>query len=135
MSADDGVCDLLAVCTVLVPLAAVGGDGLPVAGDEAPCPLAVCALVDLDELRGDGTAVILTTHLLDDAQRLADQVVIVDEGQVRACGSVQELIDGDGRSEMMMKTAPGTKTTRAPSSTTAMPAFSRSAATGASRSL
>ena len=52
----------------------------------------------IDELRGDGTAVILTTHLLDDAQRLADQVVIVDEGQVRACGSVQELIDGDGRS-------------------------------------
>lgn len=52
----------------------------------------------IHELRGDGTAVILTTHLLDDAQRLADQVVIVDEGRVRACGSVQELIDGDGRS-------------------------------------
>lgn len=50
------------------------------------------------ELRGSGTAVILTTHLLDDAQRLADQVVIVDEGRVRACGSVRELIDGDGRS-------------------------------------
>lgn len=47
------------------------------------------------QLREQGTAVVLTTHLLDDAQRLADHVVIVDRGTVRASGTVAELIAGD----------------------------------------
>lgn len=50
----------------------------------------------ITELRQEGTAVVLTTHLLDDAQRLADHVVIVDRGTVRASGTVAELIAGDG---------------------------------------
>lgn len=46
-------------------------------------------------LKERGTAVVLTTHLLDDAQRLADHVVIVDRGTVRKSGTVAELIAGD----------------------------------------
>lgn len=50
----------------------------------------------IGQLKEEGTAVVLTTHLLDDAQRLADRVVIVDRGTVRAAGTVAELIAGDG---------------------------------------
>lgn len=43
------------------------------------------------ELRSAGVAIILTTHLLDDAQRLADQVVLLRQGQVERAGTVSEL--------------------------------------------
>ncbi|WP_144792412.1 ABC transporter ATP-binding protein [Kocuria palustris] len=68
----------------------------PSAGLDPQSRAAVFELID--EQRASGTAVVLTTHLLDDAQRLADHVVIVDGGTVRAAGSVTELIAGDGRS-------------------------------------
>lgn len=45
------------------------------------------------ELREAGKAIILTTHLLDDAQRLADYVYIVDKGESVAEGTVQELLE------------------------------------------
>lgn len=52
-------------------------------------------------LKQRGTAVVLTTHLLDDAQRLADHVVIVDRGTVRKSGTVAELIAGDDSTGML----------------------------------
>ncbi|WP_425956792.1 ABC transporter ATP-binding protein [Xylanimonas sp. McL0601] len=48
---------------------------------------------------GDGMTVLLTTHYLDEADRLADQVVIVDHGRVITRGTPDELKDqlhGDG---------------------------------------
>lgn len=45
----------------------------------------------IQELRAEGMAIILTTHLLDDAQRLADCVYIIDGGKTVAHGSVAEL--------------------------------------------
>ncbi|AJT40878.1 ABC transporter ATP-binding protein [Psychromicrobium lacuslunae] len=44
------------------------------------------------KLRSDGLAVVLTTHLLDDAQRLADYVYILDDGRTVAEGTVPELL-------------------------------------------
>jgi ABC-2 type transport system ATP-binding protein len=44
------------------------------------------------ELRQEGLAIILTTHLLDDAQKLADYVYIVDNGSSAAAGTVPELL-------------------------------------------
>lgn len=46
----------------------------------------------IKELRDAGKAIILTTHLLDDAQRLADYIYIVDKGQSVAEGTVQDLL-------------------------------------------
>lgn len=46
-------------------------------------------------LRRDGVAVLLTTHLMEEAEALADDVVIVDHGRVVAHGSPQTLTAGE----------------------------------------
>ncbi|MGC5629696.1 ABC transporter ATP-binding protein [Georgenia sp. Z1344] len=43
------------------------------------------------ELRADGVAIVLTTHLMDDAEQLADEVVVVDAGKVVASGAPGDL--------------------------------------------
>jgi ABC-2 type transport system ATP-binding protein len=43
------------------------------------------------ELRAAGVAVVLTTHLLDEAEQLADEIVIVDAGRVVASGTPESL--------------------------------------------
>ncbi len=48
------------------------------------------------ELRDDGVAVLLTTHLMDEAEALADAVVVVDHGTVIARGTVGELTRSTG---------------------------------------
>jgi ABC-2 type transport system ATP-binding protein len=42
-------------------------------------------------LRTDGVSVLLTTHLMEEAEALADHVVIIDRGRVAAKGSPAEL--------------------------------------------
>lgn len=49
----------------------------------------------IGELRDSGMGIILTTHLMDDAQRLADYVYIIDGGRNVAEGTVQELLRRD----------------------------------------
>ncbi|WP_211880574.1 ABC transporter ATP-binding protein [Pseudarthrobacter albicanus] len=44
------------------------------------------------ELRDRGMGIILTTHLMDDAQRLADYVYIIDAGRNVAEGTVAQLL-------------------------------------------
>ncbi|WP_055587857.1 ABC transporter ATP-binding protein [Peterkaempfera griseoplana] len=49
------------------------------------------------DLRADGVTVVLTTHAMEEAEQLADQVAIVDGGRVIAQGSPAELVrSGDG---------------------------------------
>ncbi|MBO3087379.1 ABC transporter ATP-binding protein [Cellulomonas dongxiuzhuiae] len=62
----------------------------PSAGMDPQSRLAVWELVR--ELRDGGAAVILTTHLMEEAEDLADHVVVVDHGRVLAQGSVPELL-------------------------------------------
>jgi ABC-2 type transport system ATP-binding protein len=47
------------------------------------------------ELRDGGMGIILTTHLMDDAQRLADYVYIIDAGRNVAEGTVAQLLQRD----------------------------------------
>jgi ABC-2 type transport system ATP-binding protein len=42
--------------------------------------------------RGAGVAVVLTTHYLDEAEQLADHVVIIDSGRSIAAGRPDELV-------------------------------------------
>ncbi|MER5492778.1 ABC transporter ATP-binding protein [Streptomyces sp. NPDC002490] len=46
------------------------------------------------ELRGDGVSVVLTTHHMDEAEQLADDVAIIDAGRVIAQGSPEQLCRG-----------------------------------------
>lgn len=62
----------------------------PTAGMDAQSRLAVWDLVNA--LKRDGTTIVLTTHLMDEAETLADHVVIIDRGQVVADGPLSELI-------------------------------------------
>jgi ABC-2 type transport system ATP-binding protein len=48
----------------------------------------------LEELRADGVTVVLTTHYMDEAERLADRVHIIDRGRLVASGTPLELIRG-----------------------------------------
>jgi ABC-2 type transport system ATP-binding protein len=48
----------------------------------------------LDELRTDGVTVVLTTHYMDEAERLADQIHIIDRGRLITSGSPLELTRG-----------------------------------------
>ncbi|HEX5204969.1 MAG TPA: ABC transporter ATP-binding protein, partial [Actinoplanes sp.] len=50
----------------------------------------------IEQLRADGVSVLLTTHLLDEAERLADDVVIMREGRVAATGTPGELTAAAG---------------------------------------
>ena len=45
----------------------------------------------LEEIRADGVTVVLTTHNMDEAERLADQIHIIDRGQLVASGTPGEL--------------------------------------------
>ena len=57
-------------------------------------------------LRRDGVAVLLTTHLMEEAEALADHVVIVDRGRVVAEGSPVQLTSG-GDQELRFRARPG----------------------------
>lgn len=46
----------------------------------------------INRLREQGRTVLLTTHYMDEAQRLCDRVAIFNEGQVIALGSPDQLI-------------------------------------------
>jgi ABC-2 type transport system ATP-binding protein len=48
----------------------------------------------LAELRREGASVVMTTHYLEEAEELADHVVIVDQGTVLAEGSPDTLTHG-----------------------------------------
>ena len=48
----------------------------------------------LTELRDDGVTVVLTTHYMDEAERLADQIHIIDRGRLIASGTPIQLTRG-----------------------------------------
>ena len=46
----------------------------------------------VESLRAQGRTILLTTHYMDEAERLCDRVAIVDHGRVIALGTPRELI-------------------------------------------
>ncbi|MEP6762512.1 MAG: ABC transporter ATP-binding protein [Sporichthyaceae bacterium] len=54
----------------------------------------------LRDLRRDGVTVVLSTHFMDEAEQLADKVVVVDRGRVVATGSPRDLVAGGTQSTL-----------------------------------
>ncbi|HTN80792.1 MAG TPA: ABC transporter ATP-binding protein [Acidimicrobiales bacterium] len=54
----------------------------------------------VDELRGEGTTIILTTHYMDEAQHLADRVVVINQGAIVASGTPDTI---GGRSKAAVR--------------------------------
>jgi ABC-2 type transport system ATP-binding protein len=50
----------------------------------------------IEDFRSTGRTIVLTTHYMDEAERLCDRVAIVDHGHVIALGSPAELIETIG---------------------------------------
>jgi ABC-2 type transport system ATP-binding protein len=59
------------------------------------------------KLRADGVSVVLTTHFLDEAEQLADHVVVVDAGRVVAEGSPAELTRAGAEGQIRFGAVPG----------------------------
>jgi len=47
----------------------------------------------LSELKAQGKTLLLTTHYMEEAERLCDELVIMDQGRILAQGSPRELIE------------------------------------------
>jgi ABC-2 type transport system ATP-binding protein len=59
-------------------------------------------------LRDAGRAIVYTTHLMEEAERLCDRVAIVDHGRLLDLGTVDELIARHGgRSTVVVTRADG----------------------------
>lgn len=50
----------------------------------------------IEEFRSTGRTILLTTHYMDEAEKLCDRVAIVDHGHIIALGSPHELIESIG---------------------------------------
>ncbi|MEP6461815.1 MAG: ABC transporter ATP-binding protein [Frankiaceae bacterium] len=59
------------------------------------------------DLRRDGVSVLLTTHYMEEAERLADAVVIVDSGRVVASGTPQKLTSGGAERQLRFRAPAG----------------------------
>ncbi|BBA96627.1 putative ABC transporter ATP-binding protein [Actinacidiphila reveromycinica] len=58
------------------------------------------------ELRADGVTVVLTTHFMDEAEQLADQVAIIDAGRAIAAGTPEELCRGGAENTLRFSGRP-----------------------------
>ncbi|GAA4627422.1 ABC transporter ATP-binding protein [Cellulomonas oligotrophica] len=87
----------------------------------------------VEGLRDGGTTILLTTHYLDEAERLADRVVVVAQGRVVAEGTPAEIGGRAGRRARVRWTVDGVgheETTDSPTALVARLAATVGAATG-----
>lgn len=77
----------------------------PTAGVDPQGRLAIREVIR--ELRRKGVCVLLTTHELDEAEKLADRIVIVDRGRVVAEGTPAELMASGGGGSLRFGAAAG----------------------------
>lgn len=55
----------------------------------------------IEDLKNQGTAVLYTTHYMQEAERLCDRVGIIDQGEIIAQGSVTELRKQMGEKDLI----------------------------------
>lgn len=67
----------------------------PTVGLDAMLRRDIYALIE--QFRTDGRTVLLTTHYIEEAERLCDRVAIIDRGRVIALGTPRELVEHSGK--------------------------------------
>jgi len=67
----------------------------PTVGLDATLRRDIYALIE--QFRSDGRTVLLTTHYIEEAERLCDHVAIIDRGLLIALGTPRELIERSGK--------------------------------------
>ena len=72
----------------------------PTTGLDPQARVAVWELIN--RLRAEGLAVVLTTHYMDEAQRLSDRLLVLQAGRVRAAGTSRAVL-GDVVGEHVVK--------------------------------
>jgi ABC-2 type transport system ATP-binding protein len=80
----------------------------PTAGIDAQARRLVRELVR--ELATDGVTVLLTTHDLDEAQRVSDRIVIMDHGRIVADGTPESLLRTGDNAAIRFEARPGLDT-------------------------
>lgn len=55
----------------------------------------------VESLANDGMTILYTTHYMDEAERLCNQIAIIDEGKIIAKGTLSELIEILGESDII----------------------------------
>lgn len=75
----------------------------------------------IDDLKGQGTTILLTTHYLDEAEALADRVAVISSGRVLACDT-PALLGGRDSHEVTVRwvAADGSGASRITTSPTAV---------------
>lgn len=76
----------------------------PTAGMDAHARLIVWEIID--RLRSDGVTVVLTTHHMNEAEELSDQLVIIDHGKVVAAGTPSELTRSGAENQLRFSAPP-----------------------------
>ncbi len=71
----------------------------PTTGLDPQARLQIWSLVE--RFRGEGGTVLLTTHYMEEAARLADRVAIMDHGRIIALGSPAELVASLGAEQIV----------------------------------
>jgi len=64
----------------------------------------------IEALRDAGTAIVYTTHYMEEAERLCDRIAIIDHGRIIAEGTKEELVEGTfGRRSQVLARLAGEK--------------------------
>ena len=69
----------------------------------------------IEEFKASGRTILLTTHYMDEAERLCDRVAIMDHGRVIALGTPRELIASIGVEHVVEFSAGNASQTARPS--------------------
>ena len=68
----------------------------------------------VERVRDDGVTIILVTHFMDEAERLCDRLVVIDQGRVVAQGTPAELTGASGEHRTFRMRLPEPFTDHAP---------------------
>src|SRR5437763_1097251 len=62
--------------------------------------VARAGLQNIEQLRALGKCILFSTHIMREVERLGDRVAVISRGRVQACGTLTELRDRYGHTDL-----------------------------------